>query len=100
MDFILAIASLGVNIYIFMNIDGISARAGLVSEMDIIMGAITIVLVLEAARRCVGYELSALAVIFMAYAYLGPYLPGPLMHRGYSFQRLVDHMYISAEGIY
>ena len=100
MDFILAIASLAVNMYIFMNIDGISARAGLVSQMDIVMGAITIVLVLEAARRCVGYELSALAVIFMAYAYLGPYLPGPLMHRGYSFQRLVDHMYISAEGIY
>ena len=39
-------------------------------------------------------------MIFLAYAYFGPYLPGPLLHRGYSFQRLVEHMYISAEGIY
>lgn len=100
MDFLLAIASLGVNFYLFFNIDGISERAGLVSQVDIIMGFLTIVLILEAARRCVGNELSILAILFLAYAYLGPYLPGPLEHRGYSFNRLVDHMYISAEGIY
>jgi TRAP transporter 4TM/12TM fusion protein len=99
-DYLLAFAGFAVNAYLFFNIDGISERAGLVSELDIYVGFITIVLVLEAARRCVGFELSMLACIFLAYAYLGPYLPGPLMHRGYSFNRLVDHMFISAEGIY
>ncbi len=99
-DLVLAVAGLGVNLYLFFNIDPISARAGLVSETDVIMGFITLVLVLEAARRCIGNELSLLAIIFLAYAYLGPYLPGPLMHRGYSFQRLMEHMYVSAEGIY
>ncbi len=100
LDFLLAAMSLGVNLYLLFNIDAISARAGLVSNMDTIMGAITIVLVLEAARRCIGIELPLLAIVFLAYAYLGPYLPGSFAHRGYSFQRIVEHMYISAEGIY
>jgi len=100
LDFALAALGLAVNMYIFLNLDAISARAGLVSQVDIIFGTITIVLVLEAARRCVGRELPLLAIVFLAYAYLGPYLPGDLMHRGYSFERLVDHMFISAEGIY
>ena len=100
LDFVLAALGLAVNLYIFLNLDAISARAGLVSQVDIIFGTITLVLVLEAARRCVGKELPLLAIVFLAYAYLGPYLPGDLMHRGYSFERLVDHMFISAEGIY
>ncbi len=100
LDFLLAAAGVAVNVYIFLNIDGISARAGLVSETDIILGFVTLLLVLEAARRCIGVELPLLALAFLAYAYLGPYLPGDLMHRGYSFERLMDHMYISAEGIY
>ncbi|SBV96642.1 TRAP transporter, 4TM/12TM fusion protein [uncultured delta proteobacterium] len=99
-DFMLAAVGLIVNLYIFFAIDDISAKAGLVTQTDIILGTITIVIVLEAARRCVGYELPLLAIAFLAYAYLGPYLPGDLMHRGYSFERLVDHMFISAEGIY
>ena len=100
LDFALAALGLAVNMYIFLNLDAISARAGLVEQVDIIFGTITIVLVLEAARRCVGKELPLLAIVFLAYAYLGPYLPGDMMHRGYSFERLVDHMFISAEGIY
>lgn len=100
LDFLFAIVGLGVNVYIFFQIDVISAKAGLVSQLDIILGFVTIALVLEAARRCVGKELPLLAIIFLAYAYLGPYLPGDMMHRGYSFERLVDHMYVSAEGIY
>jgi TRAP transporter 4TM/12TM fusion protein len=99
-DFLFAIAGLCVNIYIFLNIDDISAKAGLISQTDIMLGFLTLVLVLEAARRCVGPELPILAILFLAYAYLGPHLPGDLMHRGYSFERLMDHMYVSAEGIY
>ena len=99
-DFLLAFLGVGVNLYIFFNIDGISARAGLTTQTDIMLGFLTILLVLEAARRCIGPELPILSILFLAYAYLGPYLPGDLMHRGYSFRRLCDHMYISAEGIY
>jgi len=99
-DYLFAFLGVGVNLYIFFNVDGIAARAGLTTQTDIIFGFLTVVLVLEAARRCIGPELPILSVLFLAYAYLGPHLPGDFMHRGYSFRRLSEHMYISAEGIY
>ncbi|WP_249869604.1 TRAP transporter permease [Oceanobacillus saliphilus] len=77
------------------------ARRGLnVTTLDLIMGAITIVLLLEAARRSIGKQLPILAVIFLAYAYLGPYLPGILGHRGFSSTILIERMYLGNEGIF
>lgn len=76
-------------------------RRGLnVTTLDITMGIITIVLLLEAARRSIGKQLPILAIIFLIYAYLGPYLPGPLAHRGFSFTTLVERMYLGNEGIF
>ncbi len=99
-DIGLAIMGVAVNAYLFINIDAISNRAGVMSQTDIVMAILTVLLVMEGARRCVGKEMTILAAIFLAYAYFGPYLPGPLMHRGFSIKRLAEHMYISAEGIY
>jgi TRAP transporter 4TM/12TM fusion protein len=99
-DYILAVMGMVVNIYLYLNIDAISMRAGVMYTTDYVMGGIAILLVMEAARRCVGKELAILSGLFLLYAYLGPYLPGALMHRGFGVKRLIDHMYISAEGIY
>ncbi|MDK2856814.1 MAG: hypothetical protein PWQ86_2027 [Bacillota bacterium] len=100
LDYILAFLGMGVNLYLLLQYDAISLRGGLPTQTDLIVGALTMVLVLEAARRAIGKELPILSLIFLAYAYFGPYLPGRLMHRGYSIQRLIEHMFISAEGIY
>ncbi len=99
-DYILAAAGVAVNIYLFIYIDAISMRAGVMHTTDIVMAVLTVLLVLEAARRCIGKEMCILAILFLCYAYFGPYLPGPLMHRGFSIKRLAEHMYISPEGIY
>lgn len=99
-DFILAIGGVVVNLYLFINIDAISLRAGVLYTTDIVMAVLTVILVLEAARRCVGKEMCILAILFLCYAYFGKYLPGALMHRGFSLKRLADHMYVSPEGIY
>lgn len=99
-DYILAAAGIAVNVYLFIYIDAISMRAGVMYTTDIVMAVLTVLLVLEAARRCIGKEMCILAILFLCYAYFGPYLPGPLMHRGFSLKRLAEHMYISPEGIY
>ncbi len=100
LDYILAFLGMGVNLYLLLQYDAISRRGGLPTTTDLVVGALTMLLVLEAARRCIGKELPTMGIIFLAYAYLGPYLPGPLVHRGYSIERLIEHMFISAEGIY
>src|SRR4030095_5859672 len=75
-------------------------RAALPNLMDQILGALTILLVLEATRRTTGWILPAVALVFLAYAWLRPWLPPPWTHRGYGLDRLVGHMYLTLEGIF
>lgn len=70
------------------------------SGIDMFFGVVTILLVLEAGRRTTGWMLSLLAVLSMAYALWGNYLPAPWTHRGYSLTRLVGLQYMSLEGIF
>src|SRR5262249_20450253 len=50
--------------------------------------------------RTSGWIMPVIAILFIAYAMLGPYLPPPWTHRGYTFSRLVGHLFITLEGIF
>ncbi|RUQ27164.1 TRAP transporter permease [Peribacillus cavernae] len=99
-DSALAVLSLTSAGYIFIFYTEIVNRGGIASSVDIIFATITCVLVLEASRRVAGWELTAMAGIFIAYAYLGPYLPGALGHRGYTLGDIFSYFYVTTEGIY
>ncbi len=57
-------------------------------------------LVLEGTRRSIGIALPSVAAIFLFYAYFGPYMPGPLAHRGFSLSRIISQLYLTTEGIF
>lgn len=98
-DWILAALSVACVVYLFASFDSLVDRGGAPNTMDVIMGCIAIILVMEAARRCVGLPLVIMAGIFLLYAFAGPYLPGMLGHRGYSVERVASQMYITLEGL-
>ncbi|MCZ6649317.1 MAG: TRAP transporter fused permease subunit [Acidobacteria bacterium] len=76
-------------------------RAGIETAPDIAAGIIGLVLVLEAARRTLGWALPLLAGTFVAYAWLGASLPGWLMpHRGYSTERIVSQAFLHSQGVF
>lgn len=75
-------------------------RAAIPTGLDQIFGGLTILLVLEATRRTTGTILPAVALAFLAYAWLGAWLPSPWTHQGYGLDRLVGHMYMTLEGIF
>lgn len=75
-------------------------RSGSPTGLDLAAGALAIVLVLELARRATGWGLVAICVLALAYALTGPYLPGVLAHRGYGPVRLIEHLYLSTEGLW
>jgi len=75
-------------------------RASLPNRDDVLVGALFIVLLLEATRRTTGAIMPVLGLLFIAYAYFGPYLPAPWTHRGYDSDRLVGHLYMTLEGIF
>lgn len=66
---------------------------------DYIFAIIAIVLTLEAARRAIGIFVPVLCLLFLGYAYFGPYMPGMLGHAGFSLERLLFRMYMTTEGI-
>ena len=99
-DFILAAAAGGVVIYIAIFYEQLVQRIGDPTPVDIVMGVTTIVLILEASRRAVGWPLVIITGLFILYGLFGPYTPGVLAHRGYTFRRIVDHLYLTGEGIF
>ncbi len=99
-DVILAIMGAAVCGYIVYNYDTIVLEAGPPTDLDLIFGILTIILVLEATRRIVGLPIALVAFIFLLYALFGNYIPGIMGHKGFSISRVVGHMYLTTEGIF
>ena len=99
-DWILVALSCAAPIYIWTQFIGVVERAGKPNRMDLIMATLLVVLVLEAARRCGGWALPALSLIFIAYGLWGRNLPGMFAHRGYTWSALSNHFFANTEGIY
>jgi TRAP transporter 4TM/12TM fusion protein len=76
------------------------SRSGNPTRLDLIFGAVTILLVLELARRATGWGLVTVCLLALAFAFTGPYLPGFLAHRGYPVTRVIEQLYLSTEGIW
>lgn len=99
-NLILIILSLAATIYSVFNIALVAASNGIwTTHADIVCGVICILVVLEAARRTVGWALPSIAAIFLLYGAFGNYIPGVLGHRGYSLARIVTSIY-AYDGIY
>ena len=99
-DWALAAATVVTVGYLFYNFQGLVLRNGVVLPWELVLGACGMVLVLEAARRVLGKELLIMALLFLAYAYFGRWLPGMLGHRGYGVDRIIEHMWFGTEGVF
>ena len=99
-DILLAIVATGGALFIWWDNDGIITRQGLPSQTDVVMGVITLTLLLEAARRALGPALSVICIVFIAYAFLGPWMPDILRHRGTPLDFFMNDMYTSTTGIF
>jgi len=99
-DIILGIFAAGCAFYLFANYSHVVTSVGDAETYDIIIGFALIVLVLEATRRSISPILPLICILFLLYAYFGPYLPGELAHRGFRVKRIVDHIFMSGEGLW
>lgn len=86
--------------HFIVNFQAMILRFGEPDALDLAVGTMLIVLVLDFARRSVGNILPGIAVVFLLYAVAGPYLPGMLWHRGYDVTRIIYQISLSTEGIF
>ena len=99
-DVIAGAAGVAILCYAIMGGDDFTDRATTPNQIDVVLGVVFILLLLEATRRTIGWIVPAISLAFIAYALAGPYLPPPWTHRGYDFAQLVGHLFITLEGIF
>lgn len=100
-DWFFAVVASGFSLYLIVFFQDIFIeRPGDHSSVDLMVGVLAIIMVVEVTRRTMGVFLPLLAVAVVLYGLFGPYLPGDLAHRGYSVPRVVAHLYKGTEGIY
>lgn len=68
--------------------------------LEVILGILAILLVLETTRRVMGLALPLIAFCFVIYTLFSNYFPGILQARGYSLIRFTGHLYMWSEGIW
>ena len=107
-DGVLIVCSIVAGAWVPLNIDTIANQV-FPRDIDVWMGILTIIVVLEGARRAVGLGMTIIGAFFLVYAFAGnsgelPFLadlmPGILNHRGYSLERVASQMTLGAEGIF
>ncbi len=99
-DWLLGLACAASVMYIPYVFDDLAFRVGNPDTMDVVMGSILFITLLEATRRSMGWPLPLIAIGFTAYALAGPYFPGLLKHAGASWSQMINHQYLTSQGIY
>jgi TRAP transporter 4TM/12TM fusion protein len=101
-DWVLALGSVVALGYTLVTFDEFVRRAAQPNDLDIAFGVATILIVLEATRRTVGWILPAVVIAFLLYAYFGGELPvsWEIAHAGYGVPRIVGQTYMGLQGIF
>ncbi len=100
LDVALVVATIvGVGYWIIEH-ESMAYRAGAYTLVDVSMGVIVTVVAIEAARRVLGWGMAMCAVVPIAYALFGNYLPYLIGHRGFTMRRVIEYVYLTSDGIF
>lgn len=97
---LLGILGFSTGLYNWIFYKDLIIRSGFHTPLDLVVGVVLILLVFEGARRLMGWPLTIIAGLFLAYTLFGNHLPPPFIHRGYDFAQIVEHFAFGTEGIY
>ncbi|MGE4373921.1 MAG: TRAP transporter permease [Xanthobacter sp.] len=94
-DWLLGLASIAMLGYILFVVGSLRLRAGtsMAQPADLYAALVGVILILELTRRLTGLALVVIVSIFIAYSFLGPWLPGFLNHRGYDAKRFFTYIF-------
>ncbi|MCG9126691.1 TRAP transporter fused permease subunit [Candidatus Poribacteria bacterium] len=94
---ILSICSIG---YWIIDYTNIAYRAGEYTSIDLVMGAIGLIISIEVSRRTVGWGLPIIAAVGILYALFGRYMPEVISHQGFTPRRIIEHCFFGQDGIF
>jgi len=100
LDWVLVGASIYCTLYICTNLTAIFERQGDWLLHDRVVSLMGTLLVLEACRRVIGFVMTGICALSIAYAMYGPYMPELIIHKGYSIERITTTLWLTTEGIF
>ena len=100
LDWVLALCCVASVLYIPYVFNDLAFRVGNPSTLDVVFGTLLFFTLLEATRRSMGWPLPLIALGFTAYALAGPVFPGLLQHAGAGWSQMINHQYLTSQGIY
>ena len=99
-DLLFVAASLVCLGYLVVNYRAIVTQAGVLTLPDVVVGAVGIALLFEAARRIVGLPMVIIAALFVLYAFFGERMPAVIAHQNIKVSQLVNHLWFTTEGVF
>ncbi|MDO8567117.1 MAG: TRAP transporter fused permease subunit [Dehalococcoidales bacterium] len=99
-DWIFIAIIVAANVNIFFNWDPIYRTPGAGSMKDWVLGALIILVALEAARRSTGLAMPLIVIGMFVYVFMGRFIPGTWGHPGFSPKFVIQSVYFSPLGIY
>ncbi|MDL2279950.1 TRAP transporter permease [Desulfovibrio sp. OttesenSCG-928-G11] len=99
-DWICALVASFCACYLFIFQNDLATRPGIPTREDLIVACVGVVLLLEATRRVMGLPMTIVAMIFLAYVFLGPYAPDMIAHKGASISRAASQFWLTQEGVF
>jgi TRAP transporter 4TM/12TM fusion protein len=103
LDTVLAITPLVIMVYLLQIEERIMeriAQVGEVTTMDIVLGTLTVILLLEATRRAIGWALPIIGGVFIVYAFTGPFMPSLISHSGLDYASMIDLMFLDDRSVF
>jgi TRAP transporter 4TM/12TM fusion protein len=100
LDLIFIFLVLAIQTYTLYDLEAFQQREGNLSTTDVLAGSIFLLLVLEAARRVVGWSMVIITIFFVAHALTANYFPGLFFGPPVSYVRLIDILFVRADGIF
>ncbi|WP_142847413.1 TRAP transporter permease [Telmatospirillum sp. J64-1] len=99
-DWILALVAAFCAAYLFLFYSELAMRPARPTTMDIVVGCVGVVLLLEATRRTLGPPLMIIAILALIYVFVGPYMPDVVSHRGASLALAANHFWTTTLGVF
>lgn len=99
-DLLLAAAGVVGTGYVLLFHEVVAYQAGIAVGFQLVLAAVTVLTVLEATRRLTGWALPVLALVMVAYALGGRYVPGNWGHAGFSLRDILGYLYLTPDGLW
>ncbi|WP_301103070.1 TRAP transporter permease [Propionivibrio sp.] len=99
-DWVLALLGAFCGAYLYLFYAELAARPGQPTAFDLVVALAGVTLLLEVTRRVIGLPMTLMALLFIGYIFLGPYMPEMIAHKGASFGKGMTHLWLSTEGVF